>query len=105
MDDVEVISPEDNLLARIGEGFSVFQAMLAPFDLDSMRGNKTEVRMHKERPMVHRFVSMIRHLGEGVAFETYLGSIQRTNKPGAPTFDEARKDYRSALRSVTAFGA
>ena len=55
--------------------------------------------------MVHRFVSTIRHLGEASLFETYLRSVQLTQKPGAPTFDEARKDYTSALRSVMAFGA
>ena len=55
--------------------------------------------------MVHRFVSTIRHLGEGSPFENYLRSVQRTRRSGIPTVDEARKDYTSAMRSEIVFGA
>ena len=55
--------------------------------------------------MVHRFISTIRHLGDPSPFETYLRSVQRTGRSGVPTFDEARKDYVSALRSERVFGA
>ena len=51
--------------------------------------------------MLHRFLSAILEMGHASEFETYCENLQRPGLAGAPTVDEARKDYQAALRSIT----
>ncbi len=54
--------------------------------------------------MLHRFIETIRHLNHRTGFEAYLESIQRNGAPGAPSVNEAWRDYQSVVRKdMTAF--
>ena len=46
--------------------------------------------------MLHEFLRVIRTIGYASEFQSYCMSVQRTGDAGAPTVDEARKDYRAA---------
>ena len=71
--------------------------------------NKMLMRMQgqKERPMIHRFSTRLRSLGKACSdFGTYFTALnhkcfksgRKEDCEGGPTFDEARKDYRDAVR-------
>lgn len=47
--------------------------------------------------MFHRVFSKIRHIAGESSFDGYYKQVQRHGIEGAPTFDEARRDFRDAL--------
>ncbi len=49
--------------------------------------------------MLHRFFDTIRSLHTTSTFDTYLNSLQRGGRSGMPNVDEARKDFRSFVKS------
>ena len=49
--------------------------------------------------MLHRFIDTIRSMHATSTFETYLNNLQRSGRTGTPRVDEARKDFRSLLKS------
>ena len=49
--------------------------------------------------MLHRFIDTIRSMHATSTFETYLNNLQRNGRTGTPRVDEARKDFRSFVRS------
>ena len=49
--------------------------------------------------MLHKFIGTIRKIGYASRFETYYGNIQRGSLSGAPTADEARKEYQRLEQS------
>ncbi len=46
--------------------------------------------------MLHEFLRAIRTIGTGSEFESYWMSVQRDGIAGAPTVEEAKRDYRAA---------
>ena len=48
--------------------------------------------------MIDKFISAIRGSTAPSGLETYLQSLSVRRIIGGPTIDEARKDYRAALR-------
>ena len=55
----------------------------------------------KEERMLHRLVDMALGIGTTSGFEGYLAALQRGGKAGAPTADEARKDYQASVGSAS----
>ena len=49
--------------------------------------------------MLHRFIDTIRSMHATATFDTYLNSLQRSGRTGMPKVDEARKDFRSFVKS------
>ena len=49
--------------------------------------------------MLHRFFDTIRGIHTTSTFDTYLNNLQRTGRTGMPRVDEARKDFRSFVKS------
>ena len=47
--------------------------------------------------MFNRVISTLKHLGGESNFDGYYRQIQRHRVEGAPTFDEAKRDFRDAL--------
>ncbi len=50
--------------------------------------------------MLHRFFDAIREMAASTEFETYYMGIQRRGLSGAPTADEARRDYQASVWAV-----
>jgi hypothetical protein len=48
--------------------------------------------------MLQRVRSMIRRINGGSGFEAYLASLQRHDVTGAPTREQARREYQARLR-------
>ena len=48
--------------------------------------------------MLHKFIDSIRHIKPSSSFDNYLMNIQRSGQSGNATANEAKKDYRSAMR-------
>ncbi len=58
--------------------------------------------MNKEMKMLNKVVRSIKHLSRGsTAFDSYFMSVQ---KPGGPTVDEAKRDFRAAIHPDTHIG-
>ena len=53
--------------------------------------------------MLHRLIETIRRINSQSGFEIYLANLQRHSLIGAPTFEEARKDYQAAVKSEARF--
>ncbi len=51
----------------------------------------------KEESMLHRLFDMTLAIGSTPGFKGYLAALQRGGKTGAPTADEARKDYQATV--------
>ena len=51
--------------------------------------------------MLHTLINTFRHMNHTSGFERYLMKIQRS--AGAPSVEDARKDYRNIVRSETPF--
>ena len=49
--------------------------------------------------MLNRFFKAIHRANIGSDFEHYFSSVGQKNTQYAPSFDEAKRDYRSALRA------
>ncbi len=49
--------------------------------------------------MLHRFLNTIRNIHPVSPFDSYVSNLQRSGRPGAPKMDEARKDFRSFMKS------
>ena len=49
--------------------------------------------------MLHRVIETIRQIHKPSGFEGYLMSVQRS--AGAPSVEDARRDYRRMLRTET----
>lgn len=49
--------------------------------------------------MLNRFFKAIHKANIGSDFEHYFSSVSQGNAPYAPTHEEAKRDYRSALRA------
>ena len=49
--------------------------------------------------MLNRFFKALHKASVGSDFEDYFNSIGHKNDPHSPSVDEARRDYRSALRA------
>ncbi len=48
--------------------------------------------------MLSRFIHSIRGLNQLSGFELYLANVQRHSTSGAPTVDEAKRDYQAIVR-------
>ena len=49
--------------------------------------------------MLHRLIqSIVRHNGTRSEFESYLNGLENSRFSGIPTAEQARRDYRAALR-------
>ena len=55
--------------------------------------------------MLHRFFETIREMGYASGFETYYRNLLRNGLPGAPTADEARKEYHDIARLMSEYSA
>ena len=53
--------------------------------------------------MLHRFIETIRRINSQSGFEIYLANLQRHSLIGAPTFEEARKDYQASFKAEARF--
>ncbi len=53
----------------------------------------------KEADMLNRFFEVVRRANFGSDFQEYFKDVSRKNGPYSPTVDEAKRDYRSALRA------
>ena len=53
--------------------------------------------------MLHKFINSIRHLNDPSSFELYLNNVQRGGRLGAPSADEARRDYSIFLKRESGF--
>ena len=49
--------------------------------------------------MLNRFLKVVHKTSVGSDFEHYFSSVSLKNCPYSPTIDEAKRDYRSALRT------
>ena len=49
--------------------------------------------------MLNRFFKALHKASVGSDFEHYFSSVSRKNAPYTPNVDEAKRDYRSALRA------
>ncbi len=49
--------------------------------------------------MIRKVFSSIRHIHPISGFDSYLSSVQLHGGTVAPTIDEAKKDFRSRIRS------
>lgn len=49
--------------------------------------------------MLNRFFRAVHKASIGSDFEHYFSSVSQKNGPYSPTVDEAKRDYRSALRA------
>ncbi len=49
--------------------------------------------------MLNKFFKAIHKANIGSDFEYYFSSVSQKNAPYAPTLEEAKRDYRSALRA------
>ncbi len=54
--------------------------------------------------MFNKFINTIRHLNEPSGFGLYLNNIQRHGRSGAPTAEEAKRDYRAVARNENEAG-
>ena len=48
--------------------------------------------------LLPRFAEAIRQLRKPTGFNAYLNSIHRHALPGEPTLEEAKRDYRDAVK-------
>ncbi len=48
--------------------------------------------------MFHKFIEAMRETTAPAGFEGYMRSLGARRINGGPTIDEARRDYRSAIR-------
>ena len=48
--------------------------------------------------MINRVIEAVRRAGHGSGFDAYFSTIYSKGLSGAPTHDEARRDYREVLR-------
>ncbi len=53
----------------------------------------------KETEMLNRFFKVVHKASVGSDFEHYFSSVSQKNGSYPPTLDEAKKDYRSAIRA------
>lgn len=51
--------------------------------------------------MLHRLFDITLGIGSKSGFEGYLAAVQRRGKAGAPTADEARKDYQATVGPIS----
>ena len=49
--------------------------------------------------MLNRFFKAVHKANIGSDFEHYFNSVSQKNGTYSPSFDEAKRDYRSALRA------
>ena len=49
--------------------------------------------------MLNKFFKAVHRANIGSDFEHYFNSISQKNVPFSPTVDEAKRDYRSAIRA------
>lgn len=50
--------------------------------------------------MFNRFFGSLRSLSANDTFEGYISGIYRHHRTGAPTADEAKKDYRAFVSTI-----
>jgi hypothetical protein len=55
----------------------------------------------KEERMIHRLFDMTLGAGTTPGFKRYLAALQRGGNVGAPTMDEARKDYQATVGPIS----
>ncbi len=55
----------------------------------------------KEERMLHRLFDMTLAIGTTSGFKGYLAAVQRSGIVGAPTVDEARKDYQATVGPIS----
>ena len=48
--------------------------------------------------MFNRVINAVKRAGNGSAFDAYFGSVYGKGLSGVPTHDEAKRDYREAMR-------
>jgi hypothetical protein len=63
-----------------------------------MRAKGPEKKEDRAREMFNRFIEAMRETTAPSGFENYLRSLGASRKFGGPTIDEARRDYRSAMK-------
>ena len=54
--------------------------------------------------MLGRLISAVTHLGGASHLDSYVLNLHRMNRSGAPTRDEAKRDYAAAIRIATTSG-
>ncbi len=54
--------------------------------------------------MLRGLVKAVKRLRGASQLDSYVTNLQRVNRSGAPTRDEAKRDYASAIRVATSFG-
>ena len=53
--------------------------------------------------LLKRFVDLVRQVTQPAGFDFYLNSVHQRGLPGAPTYDEARKDFMYTTKQETGF--
>ena len=56
---------------------------------------------HEEGKMLRKLLNQIRHPGGISGLALYHMALQRGGHSRGPTIDEARRDYRAAIRAAT----
>ena len=52
--------------------------------------------------MIKKVITSIRHISHHcTGFDSYYSDLQNHSVSGSPSFDEARKDFRSSIHSQT----
>ena len=54
--------------------------------------------------MLSKFISTVSRVGRGSDFDIYVKNLNRNGISGGPTADEAKRDYRNAIRYTTNLG-
>lgn len=49
--------------------------------------------------MMNRFLKAVHKASVGSDFDQYFSSVSRKNFPYSPSVEEAKRDYRSAIRA------
>ncbi len=57
-----------------------------------------------EEMVRHRFLNTMRNIHPVSPFDSYVANLQRSGRQGAPTMAEARKDFRSFIKSGGSLG-
>lgn len=53
--------------------------------------------------MFHKLIESIRHINHPTGFESYLNGLQGNKLHSNVTIDEAKRDYREALRTESKY--
>ena len=52
-----------------------------------------------EEMVLHRFLNTIRNLRAVSPLDSYVSNLQRSGRSGTPRMDEARRDFRSFIKT------